>query len=72
MDTFKAFDLPSVMTYGANNTEFISLYAYKLMFAQMDFGSGSTISIVLFFMVFMICMFYIKVLGADLFKNVRT
>lgn len=69
MDTFKAFDLPSVMTNGANDTESISLYAYKLMFAQMDFGSGSTVSIVLFFMVFCICLFYIKVMGADVFKS---
>ncbi|MDO5378152.1 MAG: sugar ABC transporter permease [Clostridia bacterium] len=69
MDTFKAFDLPSVMTNGANDTESISLYAYKLMFAQMDFGSGSTVSIILFFMVFLICLFYIKVMGADVFKS---
>lgn len=69
MDTFKAFDLPSVMTNGANNTETTSLYAYKLMFAQMDFGSGSTVSIILFLMVFLICMFYIKGLGADLFRS---
>lgn len=69
MDTFKAFDLPSVMTNGANNTESISLYAYKLMFAQMDFGSGSAVSIILFVMVFLICMFYIKGLGADLFRS---
>jgi len=71
MDTFKAFDLPSVMTNGANNTESISLYAYKLMFAQMDFGAGSTISIILFCMVFLICLFYIKVMGADLFKSAK-
>ena len=71
MDTFKAFDLPSVMTNGANNTESISLYAYKLMFAQMDFGAGSTISIILFGMVFLICLFYIKVMGADLFKSAK-
>lgn len=71
MDTFKAFDLPSVMTNGANNTESISLYAYKLMFSQMDFGGGSTISIVLFCMVFLICLFYIKVMGADLFKSAK-
>ena len=69
LDTFKAFDLMSVMTNGANNTESISLYAYKEMFAQMDFGSGSTISILLFFMVLLICLFYIKVMGADLFKS---
>lgn len=69
LDTFKAFDLMSVMTNGANNTESISLYAYKVMFAQMDFGSGSTISILLFFMVLLICLFYIKVMGADLFKS---
>lgn len=71
MDTFKAFDLPSVMTNGANNTESISLYAYKLMFSQMDFGAGSAISIVLFCMMFLICMFYIKVMGADLFKSAK-
>lgn len=69
MDTFKAFDLPSVMTNGANNTEFISLYAYKLMFAQMDFGSGSAVSLILFLMAFLICIFYIKGLGADIFKS---
>lgn len=69
LDTFKAFDLMSVMTYGANNTESISLYAYKTMFAQMEFGNGSALSIVLFFMVMLICIFYIKVLGTDLFKS---
>lgn len=69
LDTFKAFDLFSVMTYGANNTESLSLYAYKVMFAQMDFGSGSTISIILFFFVLAICLFYIKGLGADLFGS---
>lgn len=69
LDTFKAFDLMSVMTYGANDTESISLFAYKIMFAQMDFGGGSTISIILFLMVMLICLFYIKVLGADLYKS---
>ncbi|MEA5013911.1 MAG: sugar ABC transporter permease [Candidatus Limiplasma sp.] len=69
LDTFKAFDLFSVMTYGANDTESISLFSYKVMFAQMDFGSGSTISIILFFFVLLICLFYIKGLGTDLFSS---
>ena len=70
LDTFKVFDLVSVLTNGgpANGTETISVFAYKTMFANMNFGMGSAIAVLLFLLLAVVCMIYIKVLGADLIK----
>jgi multiple sugar transport system permease protein len=57
-----------VLTGGgpANSTETISIYAYKTMFAQMNFGAGSALSVIVFVCVALISIGYIKILGADL------
>jgi len=68
LDAFRVFDLIYVLTGGgpANSTETISIYAYKTMFAQMDFGAGSALSVLVFLCVALISIGYIKLLGADL------
>ncbi|PWK13835.1 carbohydrate ABC transporter permease [Tumebacillus permanentifrigoris] len=68
LDAFRVFDLIYVLTGGgpANSTETISIYAYKTMFAQMEFGAGSALSVLVFLCVALISMGYIKILGADL------
>jgi multiple sugar transport system permease protein len=50
----------------ANSTETISILAYKTMFAQMSFGEGSALAIIVFLCVALISIGYIKILGADL------
>lgn len=71
LDAFRIFDLIYVLTGGGpgNSTETISIYAYVTMFSQMDFGKGSTLSIVVFLCITLISIIYIKVLGADVMKN---
>lgn len=71
LDTFKVFDLVSVLTNGgpSNSTETISVYAYKTMFANMNFGLGSAIAVVMFIILAIICIIYVKVLGTDLLKT---
>jgi multiple sugar transport system permease protein len=68
LDAVRVFDLVYVLTGGgpANSTETISIYAYKTMFAQMNFGAGSTLSVIVFLCVALISIGYIKILGADL------
>jgi multiple sugar transport system permease protein len=68
LDAFRVFDLIYVLTGGgpANSTETISIYAYKTMFAQMNFGAGSALSVIVFVCVALISIGYIKILGADL------
>jgi multiple sugar transport system permease protein len=68
LDAFRVFDLIFVLTGGgpANGTETVSMYAYKTMFSQMDFGNGSALSVLVFICIAIISMIYIKFLGKDL------
>jgi multiple sugar transport system permease protein len=65
LDAFRIFDLVYVLTGGGNSTETITSLAYKNMFAQMDFGKGSTLSVIIFICIALISIGYIKILGAE-------
>lgn len=69
LDAFRIFDLVYVLTGGANETETISTLAYKTMFSQMEFGLGSTLSVVVFICVAILSIMYIKVLGAEVISD---
>ncbi|WP_036783798.1 carbohydrate ABC transporter permease [Pontibacillus chungwhensis] len=68
LDAFRVFDLIYVLTGGgpANATETISLFSYKVMFGQTNFGEGSALAVIVFICVAIISMIYIKFLGSDL------
>src|SRR5699024_11474292 len=67
----RVFDLIYVLTGGgpANSTESISVYAYKILFAQQNFGEGSTLSVIVFLCVALISFIYVKLIGSDLFGD---
>lgn len=60
--TFKAFDLMFVMTAGGplNATDVLGTYSYKLSFTEYKFSLGSASAIVLFFCLFVIGLFYLR------------
>lgn len=60
--TFKAFDLMFVMTSGGplNATDVLGTYAYNLSFKQYEFSKGSAVAMVLFAILFIIGLFYLK------------
>ncbi|WP_077596054.1 carbohydrate ABC transporter permease [Oceanobacillus kimchii] len=71
LDAFRVFDLIYVLTGGgpANATESISVYAYKTLFAQQNFGEGSVLSVIVFLCVAIISFIYVKLIGSDLFAG---
>ncbi|MFS0749740.1 carbohydrate ABC transporter permease [Oceanobacillus sp. 1P07AA] len=71
LDAFRVFDLIYVLTGGgpANATESISVYAYKTLFAQQNFGEGSVLSVIVFLCVGIISFIYVKLIGSDLFAG---
>ncbi len=71
LDAFRVFDLIFVLTGGgpANSTEVITIYAYKTLFAQQNFGEGSVLSMIVFVSVAIISLIYIKFIGSDLFGD---
>ncbi|QXJ39947.1 Trehalose transport system permease protein SugA [Parageobacillus caldoxylosilyticus] len=68
LDAFRVFDIVMVMTGGGpgNSTEVISTYAYKVLMRYLDFGNGSALAVIVFVCVFLICLFFITVLGVQL------
>lgn len=71
LDAFRVFDLIYVLTGGgpANATESISVYAYKTLFAQQNFGEGSVLSVIVFLCVALISFVFVKLIGSDLFAG---
>lgn len=67
LDAFRVFDLISVMTGGANGTESVSLYAYNNLMKFLDFGYGSALAVMIFLVVFVISLLYMR-----LMKNTLT
>ena len=65
LDAFRVFDAVYVLTGGgpANTTETLSIYAYKVLFQTLQFGYGSTLSIVVFLCVGLITALYIKAMA---------
>ncbi len=65
--TFKAFDLMFVMTAGGplNATDVLGTYAYELSFTQYDFSLGATTALVLFFFLFIVGLFYLRMIGKE-------
>lgn len=65
--TFKVFDLVFVATGGGpvNATELMSTLAYKLSFAQFAFSKGATVANVLFIILFVVSLGYLKLIRKD-------
>lgn len=65
LDAFRVFDAVYVLTGGgpANTTETLSIYAYKILFQTLQFGYGSTLSVVVFLCTGAISIFYIRLLS---------
>jgi multiple sugar transport system permease protein len=62
IDAFRIFDNIFVMTAGAQNTESVSMLAYRQTVSRTEIGLGSAISILLFLSIVLICLIFIKLL----------
>ena len=71
LDAFRVYDLIAILTGGGpgNGTESLSIYAYKLMFDQSNYGYSSVVVMGMFVVVAIIAFLYAKVLGADVMGN---
>lgn len=65
--TFKVFDLVWTMTKGGpiNATELASTYAYKLSFQEFQFSKGAAAANILFVILLIVGMFYIKLINEE-------
>ncbi len=67
LDAFRVYDLIAVLTKGTPET--LSIYAYKVMISQSNYGYGAVIVLAMFLCVAAIAFLYVKVLGAELITD---
>ena len=66
LDAARVFDLLFVLTGGGPGyaTESLSLLTYRTLFVNLNFGSGSALSVITFIYLMIISFLFIRVLGA--------
>ncbi len=67
LDALRIFDAVYVLTGGgpANTTETLSIYAYKVLFQTLQFGYGSTLSVVVFLCTGSLSVLYMRLLREE-------
>jgi multiple sugar transport system permease protein len=68
LDALRVFDLPAVLTQGANNTNTLSLFSYQQLTQNRLIGLGSALSVITFAVVMVVSFLYIRFVGG----NIRT
>ena len=66
LDALRAYDLPKVLTNGANGTETLSLIAARTFQENRLYGEGSALSILTFLIVMIVSFTYIRLVGGNL------
>jgi multiple sugar transport system permease protein len=65
LDAFRVFDTIFIMTGGAQDTESVSILGYNQLIVRLNLGIGSAASVLIFLLVILIAVFFIKVLGTS-------
>ena len=66
LDALRAFDLPKVLTNGANGTTTMSLIAQRTFQENRLYGEGAAYSIITFIVVMIVSFTYIRFVGGNL------
>jgi multiple sugar transport system permease protein len=66
LDALRIFDLPFVLTQGANGTTSLSLYAYQQLVNNGLIGPGSALAVLTFIIVMAVSFLYIWLVGGNI------
>jgi multiple sugar transport system permease protein len=66
LDALRIFDLPYVLTRGANNTTTLSLLSYQELTTNRLIGYGSALSVLTFVIVMAVSFLYIRTVGGNI------
>jgi multiple sugar transport system permease protein len=64
MDAFQVFDSIYILTRGSNGTGSVSMLGYDNLFIAFNLGIGSAISVLIFIVMAMVALVFVKLFGA--------
>jgi ABC-type sugar transport system permease subunit len=71
MDALRVYDLPQIMTRGANNTASLSYLTVEFSINQTKYGYGSALSTLTFLLIFAVAYLFVRTLGANVVQSLR-
>jgi multiple sugar transport system permease protein len=66
LDALRIFDLPYILTQGANGTTTLSLYSYQQLTQNRLIGPGSALAVLTFIIVMAVSFLYIRLAGDNI------
>jgi multiple sugar transport system permease protein len=66
LDALRIFDLPKVLTNGANGTTSLSLLAQRTFQENRLYGEGAALSVITFVLVMLVAFAYIRLVGGNI------
>jgi multiple sugar transport system permease protein len=64
LDAFRVFDSIYILTQGSNGTGSLSMLGYNNLFIGLNLGIGSAISVLIFIIVAILALVFVKLFGA--------
>ncbi|GAB3210302.1 carbohydrate ABC transporter permease [Marinactinospora thermotolerans] len=71
LDALRMYDLPQILTGGANNTETLSTLVVRTATGELKQGYGGALSTLTFLFVFLCAFLLIRLLGTNVFAGVK-
>ncbi|HEV3484023.1 MAG TPA: ABC transporter permease, partial [Vicinamibacterales bacterium] len=65
LDAFRVFDSIFVMTRGAQDTQSVSILGFDQLISRLNLGLGSAVSVLIFLLVMLIAVVFVKGFGAS-------
>lgn len=69
LDALRMYDLPAILTGGANGTTTISVFTYQTAINQTKIGYGSALSTLTFLLVFLVGLGFVRVLSGRIAQS---
>jgi ABC-type sugar transport system permease subunit len=69
LDVLRIFDLPKILTNGANGTETLSMIAYEQAIERVRSHYGSALSVLTFLYIMLVAFLFVRLLGASVVKT---
>ncbi|GAA3754061.1 multiple sugar transport system permease protein [Spinactinospora alkalitolerans] len=71
LDALRMYDLPQILTGGANNTETLSILVVRTATGELKQGYGGALSTLTFLFVFLCAFLLIRAMGANVFAGFK-
>lgn len=69
LDVLRIYDLPAILTGGANDTTTLSILVVRASVSNLQPGYGSALSTLVFFFIFFVALLLVKLFGADVVQR---